>query len=198
MRQEGAGQQEQRCREREPPCDQQAPAARTGERGCILSPQLKALLATASLCLKSHQLVIVPGVTLEMSMASWQGLKQSSACLWCHPTSCYLLDLKINSVFSEQRIQLAGKGRYFRIAFHVVGTSCSSNNPCYSSNPSQNLAYLPWLRTGGFPCNFLFNKEKKLVLICTVISEGETDATDCVIIFWVYGNTYPLGRKGMV
>lgn len=50
------------------------------------SPQPEALLATARRsCLKSHQPVIVPGVTLEMSMARWQGFKQSSACLSWSP-----------------------------------------------------------------------------------------------------------------
>lgn len=71
-----------RCREREPPCDQQPPAGGPGKKGGFPS-QLKALLVTdRRLCLKSHQLVTVLGVTLEMSMASWQGLKQSSAYLW--------------------------------------------------------------------------------------------------------------------
>lgn len=76
-----------------------------GEKAGFPSPQLKALLATARrLCLKSHQLVIVPGVTLEMSMASWQGFKESSACFWWSANILCLLDLKIKRVFPEQRI----------------------------------------------------------------------------------------------
>lgn len=57
-----------------------------GGKAAFPSPQLKALLATARhLCLKSHKSVIVPGVTLEMSVASWQGFKESTACLWWSP-----------------------------------------------------------------------------------------------------------------
>lgn len=65
-------------------------------------------------------------------------------------------------VFPEQRIQLVGEGRYFQIAFHVMGTSGSPNNPWYSSNPSQTPADPPWMGTGGLPWGFLVNKEKKI------------------------------------
>lgn len=104
MRQEGAGQAAASCcREREPPCDQQAAATGTrGERGWFLLSSANVI--AKHLCFKSHQLfVIMLRVTLEMSAASWQGFKHSGV-FGDHLTSCYLLDLKIKPVFPEQRI----------------------------------------------------------------------------------------------
>lgn len=112
------------------------------------------------LCLKSHQLfVIMLRVTLEMSTASWQGLKRSSSCLWWSPNILLLTGSKNKACFPGAEYLPVPTGRYFQAALLVAGIPGSSRDSCFLPSPSQITAYLGQRGTRDLARSFWFNKE---------------------------------------